>query len=144
MEQEADFQTRFWAARRALAAASEHAFARHGIHAGQQYVLLRLWEQDGMTPGELARALGLATPTVTRTATRMQAAGLLQRRPHPTDGRLVQLWLTSRGRALQRAIERELEQLSGRALATLSARERGDLLRYLDEIRANLAPDEDL
>src|SRR5580692_7637247 len=62
------------------------AFARHGVHEGQQFVLRSLWAEDGLTPGEVARRLGLATPTVTRATTRMEAAGLLRREPHPSDG----------------------------------------------------------
>src|SRR5580700_6560202 len=93
-EPAADFQTAFWSAKHALALASATAFARHGVHEGQQFVLRALWTEDGLTPGEIARQLGLATPTVTRTATRMEAAGLLRRQPHPTDRRMVRLFLT--------------------------------------------------
>jgi MarR family transcriptional regulator, organic hydroperoxide resistance regulator len=74
-----DFQTAFWSAKRALSVATMAAFSRHGVHEGQQFILRRLWAQDGQTPGEIARRLGLATPTVTRAATRMEAAGLLRR-----------------------------------------------------------------
>ena len=66
-----DFQSAFWGAKRAIATASDEAFGRHGVRAGQQYILVALWEEDGQTPGELAKRFGLATPTVTRTATRM-------------------------------------------------------------------------
>lgn len=62
----AAFQPVFWAAKRGLAQASATAFARHGVHEGQQYILRCLWAQDGLPPGEVARRLGLATPTVTR------------------------------------------------------------------------------
>src|SRR5258707_2045120 len=92
-EQPADFQTTFWSAKHALALASATAFARHGVHEGQQYVLRCLWQEDGLSPGEVARRLGLATPTVTRATTRMEAAGLLRREPHPQDRRMVRLVL---------------------------------------------------
>jgi DNA-binding MarR family transcriptional regulator len=81
-----NFLTAFWAAKRAMATASEAAYSRHGVRAGQQFILHCLWDNDGLAPGEIARRLGLATPTVTRAATRMEAAGLLRREPHPTDG----------------------------------------------------------
>lgn len=132
------FQPAFWAAKRALATASEAAFGRHGVRAGQQYILLTLWEQDCLAPGEVARRLGLSTPTVTRAATRMEAAGLLARKPHPTDQRLVRLCLTSRGRSLQHAIDREMNDLTERALRSLQHSERADLIRYLTEMQRNL------
>jgi len=53
----AAFQPAFWAAKRVLAHASATAFARHGVHEGQQYILLRLWDEDGLAPGELAKPL---------------------------------------------------------------------------------------
>jgi MarR family transcriptional regulator, organic hydroperoxide resistance regulator len=71
-----DFQTAFWSAKHALSVATSVAFSRHGVHEGQQFILRRLWAQDGLTPGDIARRLGLATPTVTRAATRMEAACL--------------------------------------------------------------------
>jgi MarR family transcriptional regulator, organic hydroperoxide resistance regulator len=134
-----DFQPVFWATKRALALASATAFARHGVHEGQQYVLQCLWGEDGLTPGEVARRLGLATPTVTRTTARMETAGLVRREPHERDGRLVRLFLTERGRALETAIGRETDALTERALASLDHSERAALVRALDSVRRNLA-----
>jgi DNA-binding MarR family transcriptional regulator len=102
-------------------------------------VLRCLWREDGLSPGEIARRLGLATPTVTRAATRMEAAGLLRREPHPTDRRLVRLRLTDRGRELEKAIDEQMHQLTEQALATLGAAEREGLVRALREIRRNLS-----
>ena len=136
-----DFQTAFWSAKHALAHASAVAFAQHGVHEGQQYVLRCLWREDGLSPGEVARRLGLATPTVTRAATRMEATGLLRREPHPSDRRLVRLRLTDRGRELEKVIDEQTNLLTERALATLSAAERESLVRALHEIRRNLAAD---
>jgi MarR family transcriptional regulator, organic hydroperoxide resistance regulator len=133
-----DFQRAFWSAKHALAVASASAFSQHGVHEGQQFVLRSLWAQDGLTPGEVARRLGLATPTVTRATTRMEAAGLLRREPHPTDRRMVRLRLTSRGRDLEKVIDEEISQLTERALATLSTAEREGLIRTLQQIRRNL------
>jgi DNA-binding MarR family transcriptional regulator len=133
-----DFQTAFWAAKHALAHASATAFARHGVHEGQQWVLRTLWREDGMSPGEVARSLGLATPTVTRTTTRMEAAGLLRREPHPGDRRMVRLWLTDRGRALEKDIDAEISQITRRALVTFTEAEQDALVRALDQVRRNL------
>src|SRR5262245_53051113 len=136
-----DFQAVFWETKHALAQASSAAFSRHGIHQGQQYVLRCLWQEDGLAPGEVARRLGLATPTVTRATARMEAAGLLRREPHPGDRRLVRLVLTERGRALEKVIGEEMDRLNERALATFSAGERAAVVRALERIRKNLTAD---
>jgi DNA-binding MarR family transcriptional regulator len=131
-----DFQTVFWATKHALAAATAAAFLRHGVHQGQQFILRQLWAEDGQTPGEIARRLGLATPTVTRAATRMEAAGLLRREPHPGDRRLVRLVLTERGRSLEDVIAAETDKLTERA--TFGPAEREAVIRALAAIRRNL------
>jgi MarR family transcriptional regulator, organic hydroperoxide resistance regulator len=134
-----EFQAAFWATKRAMAEAAEAAFRRHGVRAGQQFILQCLWEQDCLSPGVVARRLNLATPTVTRAATRMEAAGLLARRPHPTDARRVRLCLTERGQALREVVDEEMRRLTDRALVTLAPEERAQLVRYLTEIRRNVA-----
>lgn len=133
-----EFQTAFWGAKRAMAVAAEAAYNRHGVRSGQQFILQCLWETDGLTPGEIARRLELATPTVTRAATRMEAAGLLRRSPHPTDARLVRLVLTDRGRELESVIAAEMHKLSEKALRGFGPAERKQLLRFLREIRVNV------
>jgi MarR family transcriptional regulator, organic hydroperoxide resistance regulator len=133
-----DFQTAFWAAKHALSMVTAAAFSRHGVHEGQQFILRCLWAQDGLTPGEVARRLGLATPTVTRAATRMEAAGLLRREPYPGDRRLVRLRLTERGRSLEDVIAAETDALTERALATFDPAEREAVIRALRAIRRNL------
>lgn len=133
-----DFQAVFWETKRAMAHASAAAFSRHGVYEGQQFVLSCLWDEDGLTPGEVARRLGLATPTVTRAATRMAAAGLLRRQPHPRDRRLVRLMLTEKGRSLEQVIGREMRRLNTRALSGFSPTERATLVRSLKQVLANL------
>jgi DNA-binding MarR family transcriptional regulator len=132
------FQEAFWAAKKAMADAAEEAYRIHGVRSGQQWILRCLWAEDGLSPGEVARRLHLSTPTVTKAATRMEAAGLLARHPHPTDARLVRLHLTARGRGLEKTVADEMSRLAERALATLDGPERCQLVHYLTEIRQNL------
>ncbi len=136
-----DFEEAFRLAKHAVANASIGLFARFGVYEGQQFVLRRLWREDGLTPGQIARQLGLATPTVTRAANRMEAAGLLRREPHPRDGRLVQLWLTDRGRELEQVIGPEMRALTEQTLAGFSDDERADLVRSLRRMHRNLSAD---
>ncbi|HEX7161190.1 MAG TPA: MarR family transcriptional regulator [Trebonia sp.] len=138
-DQLADFEEAFRLAKHALAHASISLFARHGVYEGQQFVLRSLWREDGLTPGQIARRLGLATPTVTRAATRMEAAGLLRREPHPTDGRLVRLVLTDRGRDLEQIIGPEMRALTEQTLAGFSTEERAVLIKALRRVRRNLS-----
>ncbi|ONI71732.1 hypothetical protein BWI15_16425 [Kribbella sp. ALI-6-A] len=56
--------------------------------------------EEPVTPRELARRLGRDPSTASLTADKLEAAGLIARRPHPDDGRKRVLVLTDRGRQL--------------------------------------------
>ncbi|GAA1083353.1 MarR family winged helix-turn-helix transcriptional regulator [Nocardiopsis composta] len=132
------FVPSFWSAKNAMLQAAGAAFERHGVREGQQFVLMCLWREDGLSPGEIAGRLGLATPTVTRTVTRMEGSGLVERHPHPTDARLVSVRLTERGRGLRTALDAEMNALSERALQGFGEEERRAFTRMLDALTANL------
>ncbi len=133
------FWPAFWTTKRALHDAAEVAYGRHGVREGQQFILRCLWEQDGQTPGQIARRLALTVPTVTKVASRMEASGLLARRAHESDRRLVRLCLTERGRALEATIDEETRRLTERALSTLTPEQRAMLVRLLADIRRNVS-----
>jgi MarR family transcriptional regulator, organic hydroperoxide resistance regulator len=117
-----------------LRAAADAGMRRHGLHLGQNLLLAALWERDGATPGEIAAALNVTTPTVVKMATRMTAAGLLTRRRDDRDNRLVRLWLTDAGRALQKPIETERRLLEDKVTADLTDTEREHLMSALAKI----------
>ncbi|MDN3356533.1 MarR family transcriptional regulator [Actinomadura sp. DC4] len=119
---------------KALRAAADGAMRRHGLHLGQNHMLALLWEQDGRTPGDVAAALNVTTPTVVKMATRMTAGGLLTRRRDDKDQRLVRLWLTDAGRALREPVEAERRFLEERVTADLTEAERTHLMSALAKI----------
>ncbi|KIQ65471.1 MarR family transcriptional regulator [Kitasatospora griseola] len=119
---------------KALRALADGAMRRHGLHLGQNHLLSALWEQDGRTPGEIAAALNVTTPTVVKMATRMATAGLLIRRRDDRDNRLVRLWLTDAGRALQEPVEAERWAMEDHVLADLTPAERALLLAALTKV----------
>ncbi|WP_433190623.1 MarR family winged helix-turn-helix transcriptional regulator [Actinoallomurus sp. CA-150999] len=115
-------------------AAADAALRRHGLHLGQDHLLAVLWERDGSTPGEVAAALNVTTPTVVKMATRMATAGLLTRRRDDRDSRLVRLWLTEAGHALREPIEAERRLLEEKITADLTETERRHLMSALAKI----------
>jgi DNA-binding MarR family transcriptional regulator len=117
-----------------LRALAETAMRRHGLHQGQNHLLAVLWERDGSTPGEIAAALHVTTPTVVKMATRMSAVGLLTRSRDERDSRLVRLWLTDAGRALQEPVEAERRGLEEKITADLTEAERRCLMTALAKV----------
>jgi DNA-binding MarR family transcriptional regulator len=108
-------------------ALADGAMQQHGLHLGQDHLLSQLWARDGQTPGELAAAGGVSTPAVVKMADRMSAAGLLTRARDQRDNRLVRLWLTDKGRSLQKPIEKARRELDDALTADLRP-EQKDLL----------------
>jgi MarR family transcriptional regulator, organic hydroperoxide resistance regulator len=123
---------------RALKASAQVALERHGVHAGQSFILERLWERDGQTTREIADAIGVEGPTVVRAIQRMAAAGLVVRKEHPTDGRLVAVHLTPTGHRLRTVLPRVLRQVEEEALADFSKSDRVRLLQLLERLGAKL------
>jgi MarR family transcriptional regulator, organic hydroperoxide resistance regulator len=133
-----DFLPLFTRASKLMRGAADDAMSRHGVRVGQNLVLAALWDADGLTPGDVAQRLGVRTPTIVKMATRMESAGLVERRRDPKDARLVRIYLTAKGRRLRESIERELRDLEARALADVSDRELRSVEKALAKIVRNL------
>lgn len=133
-----DLLALFTLATKLLREAADEAMGNYGVRVGQHIVLSALWDQDGLTPGETARRLGVATPTIVNTATRMEEAGLLVRRPDPVDARLVRLHLTTAGHAAREPVRAARAALERHATATLTPEELRDLRSALTKIIAQL------
>jgi MarR family transcriptional regulator, organic hydroperoxide resistance regulator len=140
-----DLLALFTQAAKLLRGAADETMSRHGVRVGQHIVLTVLWERDGLTPGEIARRLGVATPTIVNTATRMEEADLVVRRPDPADARLVRLHLTARGRAVREPVREARAELERQATATLTVAEREHLrtalTKIIDQLRSAEAED---
>lgn len=124
---------------RGIKARVDAALSQHGVRVGQEFVLRELWREDGLTPGELAKRIGVETPTVTRAVQRMEAAGLARREPDPEDARLVRVRLTERGRELEGVVPEVMRQVWDEALRGFSEDEKAQLWRLMERVRANVA-----
>lgn len=132
------FLTQMSLVSRSLKSEAERRLMRHGVHAGQQFILACLWEQDGLTPGEIATRIRVEAPTVTRAVQRMTTAGLIRVDGDQRDGRRIKIWLTGKGDRLRNVIPGVTGGLEEEALSLLSAGERGTLIRLLDRVKEAL------
>lgn len=60
---------------------------------------------------DLAREIGISHPSLVRTLDQLEAAGLVERSPHPEDRRSNRLAITAQGKALAARIEDKLGSL---------------------------------
>lgn len=109
-----------------------------GLHPGQDDLLRCLWRRDGQVQSELVDQLGVEPPTVTKMVHRLESAGFVQRRPHPSDRRATQVWLTPTGRDLRPAVQRVRSRLERRLSAGLSERQQATLRSLLQRVAHNV------
>lgn len=88
----------------------------------QWAVLIRLWERDGRTQGELSEATFRDSPTMSRIVDGMEDRGLLQRRADEQDRRVRWIHLTRRGRELQKKLVPVVERIVGKMVAGIDER----------------------
>lgn len=72
-----------------------------GLTYTQYLVLLLLWENDGITVGEICERLMLDSGTVSPLLKKMQQTGYIEKKRSEEDERVVIITLTDKGRALQ-------------------------------------------
>jgi len=82
-----------------------------GLYQGQPPVLFALWEQEGLTHGELAARLNIQPATMTKMIQRMERAGFIERRADSADERVSRVYLTEAGRAIQTQVKQAWRRL---------------------------------
>lgn len=88
-----------------------------GLTYAQYLVMLVLWEEDGVPVTQVGERVLLDTGTLSPLVRRLEKSGLLTKKPHPDDGRVVVLQLTAKGRRLRERAEGVPEALVCRMLA---------------------------
>jgi DNA-binding MarR family transcriptional regulator len=98
--------------------AMETVLREHGLTGAQYGVLSVLAREPGASGADLARACNTTPQAMSGVLATLERESLIEREPHPTHGRILQVTLTSEGRrrleaahpavrGLERAIERD-------------------------------------
>ena len=124
------------ARRAALAVIGEflREMAVYGLRPVDFSVLSVITHNPGVTSRQLCSALNILPPNLVGLIQSLQKRELIQRLPHPSDGRAVGLHLTPKGQALMKDAEQTAATLEDAASAKLSAAERKTLLRLLQKM----------
>ena len=70
------------------------------IGLGDFHVLAHVAEQGSLSVRDIQAQIGMEKSRVSRIIARLQATGLIEKREHPTDGRLLEIMITAPGRLL--------------------------------------------
>ena len=97
-------------------------------------VLSLVAHNPGVTSRQLCAALNVLPPNLVGLIAALERRGLIERRPHPSDGRAMGVHLTPEGGALTQQAEKTAAQLEQDATSRLTAAERKTLIRLLQKI----------
>ena len=103
-------------------------------HPGQVFCLHVLAGHDGISQRDVAEALHLSPPTVSRMLQAMQKAGAVDRRPDAADQRLTRVFLTTAGRDLERQLRGVVAEFVNETIGELPEDDRRELARLLGEL----------
>lgn len=109
----------------------ERRLRAYDVTLSQWFVLKQLWKQEGKSQVDLQDLLDLERATVNGLVQRMIRAGLVQSKPDPIDKRVQRIFLTERGRALQKITPALEEEVNARFLEGFSDDERIFFIRLL-------------
>jgi len=98
-------------------------------------VLARLDQGGPATISDLARAEGVKSQSMGAVIAALETEGLVQRKPHPTDGRQVNIELTAKGIAVRKERAAAKQKWLAHAIAQLDQQEQATLFAATRIIR---------
>lgn len=108
----------------------------HGLSLPQWAILSCLWRGGELPVGALAELIGTGLPATSRIIDRMVERGLVVRRKHDTDGRIIVVNTTEKGQALDH-LAGLYEQMNDVLFAGFTPAERGQAFDLLSRMQGN-------
>ena len=95
----------------------------------EAYVMGLLAKDGPATTAELARAEGMKPQSMGTTIAALEEMGMVERKPHPTDGRQVNIGLTAKGAAVRKSAKDAKRTWLMQAISQLDESERETLFK---------------
>ncbi|MGB8011209.1 MAG: MarR family transcriptional regulator [Terriglobales bacterium] len=111
------------------------AAASQELSLTESAVMARLERGGPATTADLARAEGMKPQSMGTTIAALEEMGIVERNPHPTDGRQVNIQLTAKGIAVRKSAKDAKRTWLAQAVAQLDEQERETLLAAGEIIR---------
>ena len=111
------------------------AAASHELSLTEAAVMARLAKDGPATTADLARAESMKPQSMGTTIAALEERGLVERKPHPTDGRQVNIELTAKGAAVRKSAGDLKRTWLAQAITQLDEQERETLFKAGEIIR---------
>ncbi len=92
---------------------------------------------EGTSQQQVATALRIEMPSLTRTLNKLEKQGLVERRQSSTDKRSHELWLTEEGRQITQHLQNRIDAIFDTVMAGVSEAELKVFARVVDNIEQN-------
>jgi MarR family transcriptional regulator for hemolysin len=110
----------------------------YGLTRAQGVILVRLYRQPGLSQNEMAAICEVEPITVGRLVDRLEARGLIERRPDPTDRRIKRLHLLAASEPVLAKIEDYRADVNDYLLSGVSAEARETVVNVLLHMKHKL------
>lgn len=114
--------------------------ASQGLSWTESAVLARLARDGAATTADLARAEAMKPQSMGATVAALEERGLVERRPHPTDGRQVNIAMTAKGAAVRASAKDAKRSWLAQAIARLDKQDQATLLAAGEIIKRMVEP----
>jgi len=94
-----------------------------------------LWEEDGLSVGEIGRRIALDTATLTGVLDRMVMADWVRREADQIDGRVTRVFLTKKAREAVSGLASAIEVTNNELLNNFSLEEKLLFKRFLRDVK---------
>lgn len=115
------------------------AAASHELSLSESAVMARLARSGPATTADLARAESMKPQSMGTTIAALEEMGMVERKPHPTDGRQMNIELTARGMAVRKSAKDAKRNWLAQIIAQLEKQEQetlfaaGEIIQRLAE-----------
>jgi MarR family transcriptional regulator for hemolysin len=113
--------------------------AEISVNLAQAKALVRLEKNQGVSQARLAELAEVDPMAMVRILDRMEAEGLLERRPDPADRRARCLYLTAKARPILDEIWRLSDEIRAEIFAGVSKSEREQFMAVLERLHDNIS-----
>ena len=107
---------------------------RYDLTPMRHLVLEALWDEEGLTAGEIARRLVLDNATLSGVIDRMAKTGWIVKQADPGDKRAMQIFLTAKAKEMKAPVLEERRKANEDSLSPLSPEEKVFLKRLLKDL----------
>ncbi|MBP3917490.1 MAG: MarR family transcriptional regulator [Clostridium sp.] len=116
-------------------------FKKLEISKGQPKILDYLVEHDGSIQKDIAKNCNIEAATVTSILSIMEKVGFVERRPNKDDRRIINVYLTEKGRRVQVNSQKVISQIERDCFSDFNEEEMKQLKNFFERMYNNLNKD---